>query len=286
MNSTYWSLPSKIEYPLSHQEIAPCPGAVKAENGKRYDGLPDGVHTGGGWIYNGKFYKPLDAKPYANAECRIPTREAIALHALKDVSPFFEFNWRIEFLNGRFWLIRPVCTILTPREYLDIFGTDGLLAIEKTVQDMNNVGWLLNDLITIAFNPKTDNVFILDLSSAQNVAPITYMDSEQWRVMEFWKHAGAEHLVKMRQKGHHAISSVEFSIHHKKYKWVYASYNRPVSKVWATLPESAVLLQEDFGNWDNGIPWTWVVTEEPLSEKTIYSYELKLAHFPWFYKRS
>lgn len=276
----------KYQYPLEYGDIAPRENATLAVQETRYDGLADGIHTGNKWIYQGEFYKPLDAKPFPNAEGRFDTQEDIALAALHLVHPLFQSNWRVEILNGRRWLVRPVCQLITPREYLEMLGKAGLLEIETAIREMNNAGWKINDTITIAFDPTIDNFFILDLSSAQEIdwKPDLH-DEERDTVLKFWKASGANQLVGLRNKAHHPLTFALWSLEHPRHKWVYASFNRPVSKMWATLPETAILVHQDRAEWDNGIPWTWVITEEPLSGETIYSYELEPGYFPWFSKK-
>jgi hypothetical protein len=62
--------------PLSIRDVAPGPDFTRL-TGTRPDGLPDGVHTGGAWLSpdGREVWKPLDARPYANADGHIPASE-------------------------------------------------------------------------------------------------------------------------------------------------------------------------------------------------------------------
>ena len=57
---------------------------------------------------------------------------------------------------------------------------------------------------------------------------------------------------------------------------VYASRNRPISGLWASVP-GAVYVDADYAK--TGV-WTWVVTTVPLDDKTVRRYELTWAWGP------
>jgi hypothetical protein len=275
----------QYQYSLTHGNIPPHKNAVKVESSSlRYDGVTDGIHTGQKWIYNNEFYKPLDAKPFPNAEGRFDTQEANALFELGGIHPLFLNNWRAEWMNGRRWLIRPICELLCPKEYIQMTGESGALDIEKAIRAMNNAGWKLNDTITLAYDPK-GKVFILDMSSAQRIDwKPDWNDEERNYVKRFWEYGKANHLVALRNNAHHLLTFSAWSIAHPKHKWVYASFNRPVSKSWATLPETSELITpQENPSWQRSIPHTWIITEQELDSKIVYSLELELGHFPWFY---
>jgi len=72
----------------------------------------EAIHTGGYLSLDGmEVWKPLDAKPYANADYRVETREADVLHLMAG-QPGFPRNWRVEESNQRRWLVRPVCKVV------------------------------------------------------------------------------------------------------------------------------------------------------------------------------
>ena len=55
---------------------------------------------------------------------------------------------------------------------------------------------------------------------------------------------------------------------------VYGSFNRPISRLWATLPDHCTLWDTPHGDWRKLIPWTWLFCDEPLPAETIDRYEL------------
>ena len=61
---------------LSIRDVAPGPDFTRL-TGTQPHGLPDRVHTGGALLSpdGREGWKPLDARPYANADGRIPTNE-------------------------------------------------------------------------------------------------------------------------------------------------------------------------------------------------------------------
>lgn len=68
--------------PLSIRDVGPHPDAVRL-TGMRSDGLPDGVHTGGAWLWGQHgIFKPLDGRPYANAKNHYPTDELTVLELM------------------------------------------------------------------------------------------------------------------------------------------------------------------------------------------------------------
>jgi hypothetical protein len=49
-------MPEHVVLPLAIRDVGPHPHAVRI-TGSRPDGLPDGVHTGGVWLYGGEIYR-------------------------------------------------------------------------------------------------------------------------------------------------------------------------------------------------------------------------------------
>ena len=62
-----------------------------------------------------------------------------------------------------------------------------------------------------------------------------------------------------------------------EYRFIYASFNRPINRLWATrLPISAKLVHPSIPSVDLGIPHSWIITESVMSESIISTYELEL----------
>lgn len=93
-----------MKLPISIRERKPFQNALLI-SAARYDGLPEGTHTGGAYVYEDKVYKPLDARPFMNAKYHLPTLEAEMLEQLSDLHSFPK-NWTVETHNERRWLVR------------------------------------------------------------------------------------------------------------------------------------------------------------------------------------
>jgi hypothetical protein len=101
--------------PLAIRDVSPGLGFTRL-TGKMNGGLPDGVHTGGVWVSpdGDEYWKPLDGRPWVNADCHVPTREAECLRLMAG-EPAFPRNWRVEeagtvtvdgVVYTRRWLVR------------------------------------------------------------------------------------------------------------------------------------------------------------------------------------
>ena len=267
--------------PLSTRNIKPHKDADKLGNGYRADGLPDGIHTGGVYRYNGEIWKPLDGRPYANADFVCPTLEDKFLEVVADLQTFPK-NWRVENANGRRWLVRPECIVLTEKD-LHNLDKDILLQIEQDVMEANRRGWEVNDAFQIAFDKTTYLYFILDCSSAQQMTGQgAYAADEFDRIIRFFKLCGYDQLAQLRQNAKHLLSGFEFLDKHPEawensYPHVYASFNRPFSLMWARLGQECILEHQQRSD---AVPHTWIVTKEPIPNEKLYDYELT-----WGYSR-
>lgn len=265
--------------PLSIREVTPGLGSVKIFRDRK-DGLPDGYHTGGVYEFQGEVWKPLDGRPYANCENHFPTQEDEALLALSE-HPWYPKNWRTEVRNNRRWLVRPTCY------QLDDVLTSGIkrdfvLKLEDAVRFANGKGWFINDYLSILIDPNTYQPFIGDLSCAQYRNTPTHLDWEGDRVERFLEDWKCDVVFNERR------NTESFYMHawahdrdFKEVQYIYGSFNRPLSRMWATLPKDAVLFDNDQGNWTKGIPWTFITTTEPLSDELIHRYELRWCWSPW-----
>ena len=241
------------------------------EAGERWDGRPEGVHTGGPWLFEGEVWKPLDCRPYYNADFLSPTDE---VEVLEDMAgePFFPRNWRVEERNGRRWLVRPEAVMVPPSRLTG----EQLLELEQAVRGLNAAGWTVGDEITVGICREDLKYFIVDLSAAAR-DPLA---DDFRRVFRFFEAAGHDWLVKLRWAAHSLIYGFDWLEEHPDTgEHVYASFNRPVSPTWASLP-AGTLFKSQKRNYDAAIPHTWIVTREPLPEEKVRKLELKWAWSP------
>ena len=179
--------------PLSIREQPPFRHALRI-NGTRWDGLPDGVHTGGAYAYQGLVYKPLDGRPGMEAQAHYPTQEAQFLEVFAG-RPFFPRNWWLETHNERQWLVRPRATILQPQD----LALTALEALWTAIQEVNAAGWEIGDLLSIG---RLDGVlFVVDCSCAheQRGAGAYWADDEH-HIARLWKAAGHGDEWEARQR--------------------------------------------------------------------------------------
>lgn len=267
--------------PLSIRDVSPSPEAVRI-TGTRPDGLPDGVHTGGAWLVGDEVWKPLDGRPYANCDGHVPTQEAECLEAMAGKLGFPR-NWRVETRNNRKFLVRPKCLTIPGDIPYSHLNMNRLLQVEQMVRGLNRAGWELNDTITLAIAPHDYDPFILDLSAAWYRGPGDkgcYSADDEWRVLKFFEECKADLLVKLRQNAKYAISGIDWLIEHPNLQHVYASFNRPMSDMWATIPGEHAYIHNSNQNWTESIPHTWTVTSELLPQDVIDRYELRWGWSP------
>lgn len=277
----------EITYPLELNEVAPGEGATRLPPATRWDGLPEGVHTGGAWEYQGKVWKPLDARPYPNCEVRVKTMEAEFLQAMADAGvPYFPKNWEVVESNERWWLVREKATVFDDYSYRNM-DTEKYLELEQTIRIVNHLGWTLGDTIVLAWDMQSYEPFILDCSSAWKVSSY---DSEEWRVHSFFtqwaagialiRTTGASAMADYRLwKESETLQPTEWK---RKVNYAYASFARPFMLLWASKPAVEIDLVHTTGaNWQKGIPHTWIFSQEPIDQEYLSRYELKLCYFRW-----
>lgn len=261
---------------LSIRDISPFPDAVRL-TGKSPNGLPSGVHTGGAWLVGDEVWKPLDGRPYANCENHYSTREDEVLDLMAG-KPLFPRNWCVEERNGRRFLVRKKAYIIPDDfDYKDVFTTlDKALIVETGVRELNRNKWEIGDDIALAIDPDTYELFIYDLSTAHpQSGKGCYQADEEWRIDNFFELCGFERLRKLRHKARHIVSDLGFIIKHdREHCHVYASFNRPISSIWADIPGEPVFVHNDWADWAESIPHTWVIVKEPLGNEVLKRYEL------------
>lgn len=149
--------------PLSLRDVAPGPSFSKAILPLSPKGLPEGCHTGGPWVEydTGDYWKPLDCRPFINADYLAMTGEASILEAVTGI-PGFPKNWRIETRNGRDWLVRPRSKMLPADDAPTLVE---VLELERGLIEFNRLGYLINDPLVVGRDP-FGQLFFVDLSCA------------------------------------------------------------------------------------------------------------------------
>lgn len=277
------------QLPLSVRETPPTntPGWTKVPCATNIHGMADGIHTGGPWLSPSGLHvwKACDARPFANAEGHYPTTESEALEALAG-KPGFPRNWeKMASVNDdlgleRMWIVRKVTYVLGLEWPQDTIRLEQVLAVEKAIRSMNEAWWELGDHISVALDPDTYEPFILDLSCAtyRPGGVGCYKPDEWWRLSAWLKWLGFDRLQKLRVDGRHVVrhGMLRTTDVPETHVHVYASRNRPMSPVWASIPDA---WYEDADYNDTGV-WTWICTPGPLAQDKIYSYELTWAWSP------
>lgn len=271
----------KIE--LKYREYKPRVHAMQIV-ASRPDGLPDGVHCGA-WLdlETDTVWKLLYGRPFINADYLYRTKEDTFLSLFKHL-PFLPMNWEVKASNHLWWLVRDKAIKLQPDEYKHLDNAR-LLEIEKTIRKVNSEGWALNDYITLLFDQKVGEYFIADASTA---CPDSHAD-DTFHIERFFNLCGREHLNQLRKNARTQLHNlrygkdqnlqefIDFKGYDKSsYKHVYASYSRPISPLWASLPASTCFKHEDYPGRKDGefTPFTWVITQEELPDEKVKSYEL------------
>ncbi len=271
-----------VGVPASIRDTPPGPGAVRL-TGTRVDGLPDGVHTGGAWLMpDDTVWKPLDGRPYANCEFHFPTKEYECLLLMQGFS-LFPKNWKYVYQNKRAWLVRKKALVYGRDIPMSDLGVENLFMIEQAVRNLNQHYWEIGDDISVAHDGETGELFILDLSTAHEQHGVAaYAPDDEFHIHKLFDQSGAHRLVLRRQKAKHLVSEWSWTIEHEGYKYVYGSYSRPISNLWAR-ELNAHFVHNDYANWDIQLPWTWVVTQKSLDADTLARYELVWAWSPLEY---
>jgi hypothetical protein len=242
--------------------------------GVRADGLPDGIHTGGAWLWAEKreVYKPLDGRPYANAENHYPTDELTVLECMAG-QPLFPRNFHVEERCGRRFIVRPVCQVF-PRDlpWTALQESDAL-QVEGAVRALNEAGWQMNDPATLARDP-AGQLFILDLSAAGYAGTGHFGADELWRIERFFDQAGFHRLLALRRTAFGIVAPCRFSLEHRGYRNVYTcpsltTAQRVPDAVYVSSEEAAEYWRrekrderlEDALSFSPG----WLVTRQPLA---------------------
>jgi hypothetical protein len=181
-----------VELPLAIRDIPPAPDATRLTERNAY-GYDEGLHTGGAWLYAGDVFKPLDGRPYANANFHVHTQEAKVLREMAG-TPLFPVNWRMIRIKGRNFIVRPY-SLVWPYN-LHLTRADAAMVV-VAVAALNKRGWEVNDWITLGKDP-TGTLFLLDLSAAQFRSPQNpraFRADDRDRVERFLETCGYKDLM-------------------------------------------------------------------------------------------
>lgn len=266
---------AKRQYPLSIRDVAPGPDAVRL-TGKRPDGASDGFHTGGAWLYQGKVWKPLDGRPYANANVHIETNEEDCLKALQGKS-LFPKNWEIKETNGRRFLVRDhVPTFPGGTLHLSL---EQIYQIEVGINEMNSLHWEVNDDIVIG-KDRQGRLFIVDLSAANHVpGGGTQGANDSDFFNRLCKQAGHPEVAAAKSVARELSVQVVLNPKFKSNRTVryfYSSDREVKIKGAVDLND----LTEDIHPKERQVAkkYFWVGSEQPLTDVTIKAHGLRLRH--------
>ncbi len=265
--------------PIEIRDVAPGPGFTRLDPGKTYSGLPDGIHTGGCWLSpdGNEVWKPLDGRPAVNADHHLPTREAECLEAMAG-SPAFPRNWRVEeagevtvdgIIYTRRWLVRRKAWVVPDDFAAHRMNFDAIHEVERGMRALDRAGWSMGDHLQVAYD-RQGRVFILSLSCAYQTDTPT---QNEHRFRKWARAMGLDSLVDFRKRAEAVTSDLGIIDQYGEPYWyahVYASVNRPISSLWADIP-NAIFID---GDYDRSGVWTWVVVPEPLDDEIVNKFEL------------
>ncbi|MDX2241547.1 MAG: hypothetical protein NW224_12755 [Leptolyngbyaceae cyanobacterium bins.302] len=229
----------------------------------------EAIHTGGLYLSPDKteVWKPLDAKPYANADCRIETREAEVLHSMAG-QPGFPKNWRVESANGRRWLVRPLCQVVGQTFPLEQVDLAFALAVEQAVRSLNAHFWEINDNhLSVAIDPVSGEPFILDLSNASPIDPhSTFKPNDCYLIEKWFVEVGLNDLATLRCHARSVTHSAKWMLsdRYDSYQHVYRC-NRSLPK------QAAFALDGVFQKYRNQ---KWLVTRHELEPELMQHCDL------------
>jgi hypothetical protein len=241
--------------PLKIRDVPPFEGAVRL-TGTRPDGLPDGVHTGGAWRYQRLVYKPLDGRPWANAEHHLRTNEAAILERLAG-KPGFPRNWLIAQRRGRYFLVRHAAQVIPEDFPYASLRHEDALQVEAAVRTLNAEGWELGDALRVAIDD-VGQLFLLDLSNAGPIGPMWMADDSQ-RVLRWFEEAGFHGLARLRREGQRAVPRGPGPA--RRLQHVYAR----ARDTGAPLPAGVVVKPAGSAL---GEAHEWLLAPEPLAQDT------------------
>lgn len=191
---------------------------VNVSPGEGFSYLPmpstEGIHTGGLWLSPcGEYvWKPLDARPYPNSECRVPTLEADCLLHMKGQIGFID-NWEVKESNSRWWVVRPYCKVVGQSFPIEWVTQEVVEQVEGAVRTLNAHHWeaFTADDLSVAIDPHTQLPFLLDLSNAHYKSAQGNWKADDSDTLYRWmKAVGWGRVAELREQGRSLLHSREW----------------------------------------------------------------------------
>ena len=231
------------------------------------------THTGGVIVEDGTVLKPLLGFPAMNAPYPIATNEYKAIKDLEDLSHIPKGATKI-IVDGIPHMRRENLRIFTEDDYKSL-GNKHLISIENTIWEAQRRGWDIGDWIQLGQSKKSPyEIVIYDWSTARKADKYSNPDLY---ITRLWKDAGHERYAKAREwaiveRSMERINQIKLGTR-IPYQYTYMSFSRPVSWMWAELPEDTLIKQVKIDeSWK---PFSLIHTVEPLPQEKIKSYELR-----------
>ena len=132
--------------------------------------------------------------------------------------------------------------------------------IEQYLKKLNEAGWVIEGKLYVASDRSDYEIFV---DTSNRVRTTKTNEADYNKLLKVW----GTNLHVMKEKGRDVAED----------KFVYGSFYRPLSRMWARkIPDNATLQHTDHRR-----PHTYIITETPLTEDVSYSYELTLMYAPW-----
>jgi hypothetical protein len=271
---------SKRKMSIEIRDVSPGAGAVRL-TGNRAGGGSEGFHTGGAWLYQNKVWKPLDGRPYGNADFHIETEEEACLTALQG-KLLFPKNWEIKEVNSRRFLVRDLVPTF-PNGSLRLSLND-IYEIEKGLIEMNRLKWEVNDDLVIG-KDRSNRLFIVDLSAAQyTTGSGAQAADDSLHFNKLCEQAGFREIPALKAAARELSVQVTFNrnfketgINRRDIKYFYSSE----SKVDIKNTVDLTYLISSIPPKDRQVAskYFWIGSTKPLSNQDIRVHKMHLRHF-------
>ena len=254
--------------------ITPGPGFTKLTP-RPYRNMPEGIHTGGPWLSpDGQtVWKLRYGGGWKNSQIEIePTEEADCMLVCQGEPGFLPRRaWYDTWSNDWPWLVKPLMRVVEEGEKIE---RKTALTIERAVRTLNELGWVLNDTLRIAFFE--GKPVILDLSSAApwNKPKLWHWYNDQSYVNACFRQHGHARLADLRE----AAASIWFDTPLLER----ADASAGLTHVYATdcidcdLPPGVEFILAREGKPCKG----WVLSPCPIEDEFVFKYELELVTAP------
>lgn len=269
-------MPNPISFATRAEFESVCPGEGFVKMCPRsYEGMPEGVHTGGPWLSpDGKtVWKLAMGGGWVNSKIQIePTDEAKCMAACDGEPGFLPRRaWEFCWSNGWQWIVKPRMTVIEEGERMT---RQTAMTIEKAVRAMNELGWVLNDTLRVGIFEH--NPVILDLSTARfwNKPSLWKFYDDQIYVNKMLRLHGQKRMADLRE----AAGSIWFDTPLLERAgasaglgWVYAT-----DCTDCDLPPWAEFVLAREGKPCKG----WVLAPGPIEDEFVFKYELEWVTAP------